>query len=218
MAIMGLGEGIDLLQQRARLLKFLLAGGFVLVAAVLIGEIAELGGLLAIDDVIHLSSAAGLYLGVIVLDFLVSITTIVIFSMWIYRAAANIVAAEVHGFAYTPGWAVGWYFIPFANLFKPFAAMRQIWNASHGERNERLDHANGLLALWWGTWILSNIAANISFRLTFNAASPEEALLGLQIGIASSIVSLVLYPAAYKLVDQITTAQSERLTATNIFV
>ncbi|WP_428681267.1 DUF4328 domain-containing protein [Sphingopyxis sp.] len=217
MAIMGLGEGIDLLERRARLLKFLLAGGFVLVAAVLIGEIAELSGLLSPAETAELSSGAILYLGVIFLDFLVGITTIIVFSMWIYRAAANIVAAEVHGFAYTPGWAVGWFFIPFANLVKPFAAIRQIWNASHGERNEKLDHSNGLLALWWGTWLVSNIAANISFRLTFNTTSPEEALLGLQVGIFSSIVSLALYLAAYKLVDQITAAQRERLTAANIF-
>jgi hypothetical protein len=217
MAELALSEGIDLLQRRAKLLKVMLIAGLVTVAAVLVGEVAELRGLVSLDEGAELGPGGALYAIVALLDGLLSLATIVVFGMWIYRAAANAVAAEVHGFSYTAGWAVGWYFIPFANLFKPFAAMRQIWNASHGEINERLDQGNGLLALWWGTWILSNIAANISFRLSFSPDSAEEAYLGLQIGVFASLVSLALYPAAYRLVDNITKAQRERLTAAHIF-
>ncbi|WP_422061384.1 DUF4328 domain-containing protein [Sphingopyxis sp.] len=217
MAEMGLSEGIDLLQQRAKLLKFMLITGFVLIAAVLVGQLAELRGLVSLDPNIEMTSAAALYTAITLGDGLLALVTIIVFSMWIYRAAANVVAAEVHGFAYTAGWSVGWFFIPIANLFKPFAAMRQIWNASHGAMNERLDDGNGLLALWWGTWILSNIAANVSFRLSLNPSSVEEFTLGLQIGTVASAISLALYPAAYRLVDSITNAQRERLTAAHIF-
>jgi len=217
MAEMGLAEGIDLLQQRAKLLKFMLITGFVLIAAVLVGQVAELRGLVSLDPNIEMTSAAALYTAVTLGDGLLALVTIIVFSMWIYRAAANVVAAEVHGFAYTAGWSVGWFFIPFANLYKPFAAMRQIWNASHGAINERLDDGNGLLALWWGTWILSNIAANIAFRLSLNPSSVEELTLSLQLGTVASAISLALYPAAYRLVDTITNAQRERLTAAHIF-
>ena len=217
MAEMGLAEGIDLLGQRAKLLKILLIAGFVTIAAVLIGQVAELQGLISLEEGAELSSGAAIYAAVALADGLLTIVTIVFFSMWIYRAAANIVAAGTTGFDYTAGWAVGWYFIPFANLYKPFAAMRQIWNASHGGQGDQLDQGEGLLTLWWTTWLISNIASNISFRLSMNPDSVEQLTLGQQIGAFAALVSLALYPAACRLVGRITAAQRERLSASHIF-
>ena len=217
MADMGLAEGIDLLGQRAKLVKILLIAGFVVIMGTLAGQVAGLQGSISLDESVELTGAAALYAAVGLTDALLTLVTIVFFSMWIYRAAANIVVAGTVGFDYTPGWAVGWFFIPIANLFKPYAAMRQIWNASHGRQGDQLEQAEGLLAIWWGCWLLSNIASNISLRLTLNPASPEELQTGLQIGTFAALVSLALYPAAYRLVDRITTAQRERLTSAQIF-
>lgn len=217
MAKMGLAEGIDLLEQRAKLVKLLLIAGFVLIVATLAGQVAELRGDISLDENAELTGAAALYATVGLADALLTLVTIIVFSMWIHRAAANIVAAGTVGFDYTPGWAVGWFFIPIANLFKPYAAMRQIWNASHGAQGDLLDRPEGLLAIWWGTWLLSNIASNISLRLTFNPASPGEFETGLQIGIFAALINLALYPAAYRLIERITMAQRKRLTSAQIF-
>ena len=217
MAVMGLAEGIDLLAQRAKLVKFLLIVGFSVIAASLLGQTAELRGVLSLDENAPLTSAAVAYVAIGLADIVLTLVTIVFFGVWIYRAAANIVAAGTVGFDYTPGWAVGWFFVPIANLFKPYAAMRQIWNASRGGQGDELERAEGLLAIWWGTWVLANIASNIALRLTINPASPGELETGQQVGIFASLVSLALYPAAYRLVDRITTAQRERLTAASIF-
>lgn len=217
MAVMGLAEGIDLLAQRAKLVKFLLIAGFVVIAAALVGQIAELQGKISLDDNAEFTGAAAAYVALGLTDILLTLVTVVFFAMWIYRAAANIVAAGTVGFDYTPGWAVGWFFIPIANLFKPYAAMRQIWNASHGGQGDQLERAEGLLAIWWGTWVLANIASNISLPLTINPASAAELETGQQIGIFASLVSLALYPAAYRLIDRVTAAQRDRLTAAHIF-
>ena len=217
MAAMGLSEGIDLLERRSKIVKLLLIVGLIEVVAVLIGQIAELMGAVSLDENVELTGASSLYAIVGLIDVVLALLTVVFFSMWIYRAAANIVAAGVSGFDFTPGWAVGWYFIPIANLFKPFAAMRQIWNASHGEQGDRLNHANGPLALWWGCWVFSGIASNISLRMSFNPSSAEDLLMGQQVGLVASVVSLVLYPAAYRLIEGVTTAQRERLNAAHIF-
>ena len=37
--------------------------------------------------------------------------------MWIYRAHANLRLVDVDGLIFTPGWSVGWYFVPVASLF-----------------------------------------------------------------------------------------------------
>lgn len=216
MAEMTLTDGIDLLQRRAKIVKALLAAGMVLVVVVLLGEIAEYSGTIDLSDP-EMPPLVQLYTAALLISFVVTIATIIVFAMWIYRAAANIVAAGVPGFDYTPGWAVGWYFIPFANLVKPFTAMRQTWNASHGGAGNELDRGHGLLTLWWATWLISNIANNISARMQISATSFEALQSSLVLGMVGSLVSLALYPAAYLIVDRITAAQRDRLTAAGIF-
>lgn len=87
--------------------------------------------------------------------------------MWTYRASANAhtLSSEM---TISPGWAVGWYFVPIMNLFRPYQAMREIWIASHlrGHWGDR--PTPGLLGWWWGLWIVTNILGNISFRLTLS--------------------------------------------------
>lgn len=216
MAELDVGSGIELLQQRAKFVKALLIAGLVLVVAMLAGEIAEYAGIIDLEE-IDQSPLAQLYAATALFSVVVTIVTFIAFAMWIYRAAANVVAAEVSGFEYSAGWAVGWYFIPIANLVKPFHAMRQIWNASHGQASNALNHGNPLLTIWWTTWLISNIANNISARLSLRADTVSEAQFATMLGIVGSLVSLILYSAALRLVDRITTAQRDRLTAAHIF-
>ena len=54
----------------------------------------------------------------------------VLILMWIYRANHNARALGAANMDFTPGWSVGWYFIPIANLWKPYQAMKEIWKAS----------------------------------------------------------------------------------------
>ena len=212
---MGLGEGIALLQRRAKIVKALLIVGFAVAVATLIGEIAELNGdiMLGSPDP---TPAEQLYWAVLISNSLVAITTIIFFSMWIYRAAANVVAAGVAGFDFTPGWSVGWYFIPFANLVQPFIAMRQIWNASHAGTDD-LNRGHPILTLWWFSWLTSNITANISVQMSFRATTVETYYLALQISIISSILSLILMVVGLRLVERISAAQRDALSSAHIF-
>lgn len=216
MAEMSLGDGIDLLQRRAKIVKAMLVAGLALLALMLIGEIAELQGWLSLGNAADVTSPDGLYAGVLLANWLLLVATYVVFAMWIYRAAANVNAAMVPGFRYTPGWAVGWHFVPIANLYKPFDAMRQIWNASHSG-GRHLDRGEPLLVYWWGLWALTGIASYFAFRFGIDPASPADARSALEAETFSSVLSLGLYPVAYRLVDRITRAQAERLTSAHIF-
>ena len=50
--------------------------------------------------------------------------------VWQHRAHANLWAFARSGLRFTPGWAVGWWFVPIASLWKPFEAVRELWKAS----------------------------------------------------------------------------------------
>jgi hypothetical protein len=105
-------------------------------------------------------------------SFVALIACFILVGCWIYRASAN-----AHSFSnemtISPGWAVGWYFVPFANLFKPYQAMREIWMASHFRANWHGEPTPGLLVGWWALWIITNILSNLAWRLSVADSSGQ---------------------------------------------
>lgn len=87
--------------------------------------------------------------------------------MWIHRAHKNIHEAAYSGLEFTPGWAVGWFIIPIASLWKPFQAMRELWNASVGEAGNLSVPANGLLWTWWLSWLVVSVGTMGEWSETF---------------------------------------------------
>lgn len=59
--------------------------------------------------------------------------TVVIFGRWIVRANKNVRAFGADGLRITPGWAVGYFFVPIINLWRPYQAMKDLWRASHAQ-------------------------------------------------------------------------------------
>ena len=80
---------------------------------------------------------------------LAALATAVFVSRWIYRANSNARALGAKEMAFTPGGAVGWYFVPIANLWKPYQAMREIWKASTGPLGWQRRPVSALLPCWW---------------------------------------------------------------------
>ena len=52
------------------------------------------------------------------------------FFMWLVRANKNARALGARDMEFTPGWMVGWFFVPLANLFKPYEAVEELYLAS----------------------------------------------------------------------------------------
>ena len=68
---------------------------------------------------------------------------------WIYIANFNARQLGAAGMVFSPGWSVGWYFIPFANLWKPYQAMKEIWLASSNPQSWKNQPVAPLLRWWW---------------------------------------------------------------------
>lgn len=84
---------------------------------------------------------------------------------WLYLANANARALGADDLMGSPGLAVGWFFIPLANLFMPYMTVRDMWKASANPRDWQGASAPAAIILWWLLWLASNIAGTISFRL-----------------------------------------------------
>jgi len=141
------------------------------------------------------------------------IVVIVLFCIWIYRANYNARQLGATDMQFSPGWAVGWYFIPFANLWKPYQAMREIWQASAAATHWQQQPRGGILPLWWTFFLLSNFLSNISFRLSLWAKTLPDFILASGVSAVGDVVDVVSTIIALILVTQIFRMQMARRAA-----
>ena len=86
---------------------------------------------------------------------IVSIISSITFLTWIYRANLNCHHFGAEGMRFTPGWSIGWYFIPIPNLWKPYQAMKEIWGVSKNPSDWQDESDSTLLGWWWAFWLVS---------------------------------------------------------------
>lgn len=164
MAEQSLEAGLAILANRTKASSTMIHVVIAVAACMFIGEMAETVGLIDVET--GEPMALVLIYSLVLIGFtLCFLASVVVISMWIYRAHANLQAA---GFEteFTPGWAVGWYFIPIMNLFKPFQAMRELYNTSQGVATDFGGETPSDVGIWWSCYIAGNILSSISLRMT----------------------------------------------------
>ena len=87
--------------------------------------------------------------------FLLLIATFIVFGRWIVLAHRNLTGLGARYVEFTPGWAVGWFFIPVASLWKPYQAMRMLWRYSCSVNRPEIQETHVVLPVWWTLWIIS---------------------------------------------------------------
>ncbi|MGC6427706.1 MAG: DUF4328 domain-containing protein [Akkermansiaceae bacterium] len=75
---------------------------------------------------------------------------------------------------FTPGWSVGWYFIPIANLWKPYQAMAWIRDASQKSLGLAMGKRVGL---WWAFFVSMKITERIVMGFGRQAETLEDILM-----------------------------------------
>jgi hypothetical protein len=97
------------------------------------------------------------------------IITGISFLRWIHRANSNCRGFGAQGMEFTPCWSIGYYFIPFINLYKPYRAMKEIWKVSTNPVNWQNGNGSCLLGWWWALWLISNFLGQAVFRMSMRA-------------------------------------------------
>ena len=128
-----------------------------------------------------------------VAQFIVFLVTGVVILRWIYRARACVDALEATGMHFTPGWSIGWYFVPIANLWKPFQALNEIWKATSEPRAAELERSTDprLVALVVGLLAPGRRSGPV-YRLSHHARTLEAFQTFSLVSIASSVTHIVL--------------------------
>jgi len=127
------------------------------------------------------------------------LTTVVIFCIWINLANRNARAISAVPMQFTPGWCVGWFFIPIANLWKPMQAMREIWQVSENPAQTPDATTPPQVGTWWTLWLATNLLAQFSLHYSLGASKPNDHMIAEAINLGSNFVEIALCLVAAKL-------------------
>ncbi|MDB1145361.1 MAG: DUF4328 domain-containing protein [Alcaligenaceae bacterium] len=127
--------------------------------------------------------------------FIFVITNIFILR-WIYLANDNAHRLGAVGMKFTPGWSIGYFFLPILNLWKPYQAMKEIYQVSQNPHDWQFQSGTNILGIWWAIWIINGFLGNIIFRFSQKAEEVDQMLtlnLVSQVSDVMDIVSAVLF-------------------------
>jgi len=151
------------------------------------------------------------------IQFALFIVTGIVFLVWIHRANRNARALGAEGMRFTPGWSVGWYFVPIMSLWKPFQAMREIWQASAQPGNWQGVQTPPLVGWWWALYLASQALAQIGYRLSENIDSVDDAVFASVVTTLSNLSGSTLDVLAFLLVTKITQNQIWQTKTVEVF-
>lgn len=151
----------------------------VLITALVMGSPVSFNG----EDLSDFSAVASL---VALVSLAIKTVSGIVAMIWVYRAGCNTRALRPT-LDFKPIWAIIWYFVPIAFLFKPYQYMCQIWVTAHGPKDGRYAADDRPVAIWWALFIVGSISGNIAWRLPDPTAYTVLALISGGFGIFATL-------------------------------
>lgn len=131
------------------------------------------------------------------IHLLVYIGAAVVFIRWFHAAYSNLPGLGVTSLRFKRGWAIGAWFVPILNLWRPKQIANDVWRAG----NPDLARANVvslseqpttlLLDVWWGAWLIAGFLDNIVNRALWNGDTLESLQSAARFDIAAAGVEIV---------------------------
>lgn len=206
-----------------------------LVAALILAVLAVISGALQIDLLSRMAGGSDYTMQeairndfrqalIGILQALLYYGTAVPFLVWLHRMHRNLPSLGRTGLVFTPGWAVGFFFVPFLGLVRPFQAMREIWHGSDPgdlgldvapdgpEISKRLG-TPPLVGWWWALFLSSNVVAGIGAQFLYLAPKTppfSELRAASFILVVADLLLILSAVVAIRLVGRLTRWQSEK--------
>jgi hypothetical protein len=100
------------------------------------------------------------YSAYLVVNLVLPFVTALAFILWLLRARATVEAWGIRGLGWGPGWAVGGWFVPLANLIVPKLVVDAAWSGALAPpgATEVPRRSSALINSWWALFLAANAA------------------------------------------------------------
>jgi hypothetical protein len=144
------------------------------------------------------------------------IAVVVLWIIWFHRAYTNLRPLGVPELRFGTGWAIGAWFVPVLNLWRPKQIANDIWRGSDPEAGAQMGSGwrekdvPAVFQWWWAAFLVSQWVGNVAVRAAFRAESaPELANAAVAYGISDAFDALAAV-LALTVVSRTTDRQEER--------
>jgi hypothetical protein len=146
-------------------------------------------------------------------QLLTSIIGFIVFLFWFYRSHKNIQTLYSEPTEFSNKKAVGNWFIPFYNLFRPFKSMKEIWGISNPnyeppKSQPIISKGTNLIGIWWGLFMLRNVIGQITWRFDLGTDTLEGLYNATFLFIATDILHIAIIGIELYLITSITKWQT----------
>jgi hypothetical protein len=151
----------------------------------------------------------------------VFVVCLILYLMFVFRAAKNLQLSKAQGISVSPGDAVGMSIIPVVNLISVPRVMKEIWVASTDPMKGARAGPARIMA-WWGLWIAAGVLSRGSDAMTPADLGEDLSLFfdmylpGAAIGIIASLLAIASTVILHSIITEIVRAQ-ELLRSTTVF-
>ncbi len=150
-----------------------------------------------------------------IIQIVVFIVTGILVLKWIRHANWNARQLGAVGMKFTPGWSIGWYFIPFFAVYKPYQAMNEIWRASKNPANWQSESASSILGWWWFIWITAGVVNQTSLRLSLSAKELDELIAANVVTLFPDVISIPVNLLILAIVTSVYKMQMSKMQSRN---
>jgi hypothetical protein len=145
------------------------------------------------------------------------ILTAVFFIAWLHRAYKNLRPLGAELLRFGPGWAIGSWFVPIMNLFRPKQIVNDVWRGSDPALADRVGWIDApvpfVFTLWWIAYLAAEFVGTVAGRLSLAAESTDDYELSSAFYIAVDSLSVLAALLAVVVVDMTTARQAARVVA-----
>lgn len=167
------------------------------------------GGVVDFDDG-EVSRADYAMTGSTILYVVAMLATAVVFIIWFHRVRHNAEVFAPETQSRTPGWAIGCWFIPIANLWIPRGIAADVLRAAQPDPYSGVLRHRGLLNAWWGAWVWATVFDRYASR-TYDKAQDVDAIRDAAgLVMASAAFDVLAAVLAILFVRRLTAAQHEK--------
>ncbi|MGW0392749.1 DUF4328 domain-containing protein [Streptomyces sp. NPDC003042] len=156
-----------------------------------------------LDQSDMITAATGIF------QILALLGTAVVFIIWFHRVRVNGGIFRPDAFTQGPGWAIGGWFIPFANLVLPFRTAKQTWAASTqlGPDGSPRTTSTAPLTAWWTVWVVAALLDRVFAQMYKKAETPESLRDASVVGFFSDLTMVAAAVLAILFVRKLTALQ-----------
>jgi hypothetical protein len=163
--------------------------------------------------------ASNARIGAVALLYLLVLTIAgIVFLRWLHLSYRNLRELRTEDMRFTPGWAVGYWFIPILNLWRPKQILDDLWRATDARADESPETwrelpASNLVRAWWVLILVSTLVGLYARSFggsieTISRAKQHNTAL-----IVSQLLALATAVFFYALVGVLTRRQDARAAA-----